>query len=156
MIERYEMKNKKYALTLTILSLIFPFFIGSLWAAVVTGAEQTNAYLKLLKGKRVALFSNQSGVVGDKLTLDVLLENHVNVVEIFSPEHGFRGKADWRSRVFLVWRAKRRSRQGRDGEVRHSRHRHPRRRPQVLHLLYHDDAADGSLCGIWQTHGYPR
>ena len=88
------MKNKKYALTLTILSLIFPFFIGSLRAAVVTGAEQTNAYLKLLKGKRVALFSNQSGVVGDKLTLDVLLENHVNVVEIFSPEHGFRGKAD--------------------------------------------------------------
>ena len=94
MIERYEMKNKKYALTLTILTLIFPFFIGSLRAAVVTGAEQTNAYLKLLKGKRVALFSNQSGVVGDKLTLDVLLENHVNVVEIFSPEHGFRGKAD--------------------------------------------------------------
>lgn len=88
------MKNKKYALTLTILTLIFPFFIGSLRAAVVTGAEQTNAYLKLLKGKRVALFSNQSGVVGDKLTLDVLLENHVNVVEIFSPEHGFRGKAD--------------------------------------------------------------
>ena len=94
MIEMYEMKNKKYALTLTILTLIFPFFIGSLRAAVVTGAEQTNAYLKLLKGKRVALFSNQSGVVGDKLTLDVLLENHVNVVEIFSPEHGFRGKAD--------------------------------------------------------------
>lgn len=88
------MKNKKYALPLTILSLIFPLFIGSLRAAVVTGAEQTNAYLKLLKGKRVALFSNQSGVVGDKLTLDVLLENHVNVVEIFSPEHGFRGKAD--------------------------------------------------------------
>lgn len=88
------MKNKKYALPLIILTLIFPFFIGSLRAAVVTGAEQTNAYLKLLKGKRVALFSNQSGVVGDKLTLDVLLENHVNVVEIFSPEHGFRGKAD--------------------------------------------------------------
>lgn len=88
------MKNKKYALPLTILTLIFPFFIGSLRAAVVTGAEQTNAYLKLLKGKRVALFSNQSGVVGDKLTLDVLLENHVNVVEIFSPEHGFRGKSD--------------------------------------------------------------
>lgn len=63
-------------------------------AAVVTGAEQTNAYLKLLKGKRVALFSNQSGRIGDRLTLDVLLEHHVNVVTVFSPEHGFRGKAD--------------------------------------------------------------
>ena len=62
--------------------------------AVVTGAERTSAYLKLLKGKRVALFSNQTGVVGDKHVLDVLLDNGVNVVTIFSPEHGFRGKAD--------------------------------------------------------------
>lgn len=94
MLKRSEMKNKKYTLILTFFTLIFPFFISSARATVVTGAEQTNAYLKLLKGKRVALFSNQSGVVGNKLTLDVLLEHHVNVVEIFSPEHGFRGKAD--------------------------------------------------------------
>ncbi len=88
------MTNKKYTLILTVLTLIFPFFISNACSAVVTGAEQTDAYLKLLKGKRVALFSNQSGVVGNKLTLDVLLEHQVNVVEIFSPEHGFRGKAD--------------------------------------------------------------
>lgn len=88
------MIDKRYTLILTVLTLIFPFFICSARSAVVTGAEQTDAYLKLLKGKRVALFSNQSGVVGDKLTLDVLLEHQVNVVEIFSPEHGFRGKAD--------------------------------------------------------------
>ncbi len=88
------MIDKRYTLILTVLTLIFPFFISSARSAVVTGAEQTDAYLKLLKGKRVALFSNQSGVVGDKLTLDVLLEHQVNVVEIFSPEHGFRGKAD--------------------------------------------------------------
>ena len=61
---------------------------------MVTGAERTSEYLKLLKGKRVALFSNQTGVVGNKHVLDVLLENKVNVVTIFSPEHGFRGKAD--------------------------------------------------------------
>lgn len=88
------MINKRYTLILTVLTLIFPLFISSARAAVVTGAEQTSAYLKLLKGKRVTLFSNQSGVVGNKLTLDVLLEHQVNVVEIFSPEHGFRGKAD--------------------------------------------------------------
>ncbi len=88
------MTNKKYTLILTVLTLVFPFFISNACSAVVTGAEQTDAYLKLLKGKRVALFSNQSGVVGNKLTLDVLLEHQVNVVEIFSPEHGFRGKAD--------------------------------------------------------------
>ena len=61
---------------------------------VVVGAARTDAYLPLLKGKRVALFSNQTGVVGDRHVLDVLLDNGVNVVTIFSPEHGFRGKAD--------------------------------------------------------------
>lgn len=76
-----------------------PLFASRVWAsdhrtAVITGAEQTDAYLKLLKGKRVALFSNQSGRIGDQLTLDLLLEHHVNVVTVFSPEHGFRGKAD--------------------------------------------------------------
>ena len=58
---------------------------------VVVGAARTDAYLPLLKGKRVALFSNQTGVVGDRHVLDVLLDNGVNVVTIFSPEHGFRG-----------------------------------------------------------------
>ncbi len=94
MIKCLEMRNKKQILALTVFTFLFPFFISSVRAAVVTGAEQTNAYLKLLKGKRVALFSNQSGVVGNRLTLDVLLENQVNVVEVFSPEHGFRGNAD--------------------------------------------------------------
>lgn len=33
-------------------------------------------------------------MVGNKHTLDILLENKVNVVAIFSPEHGFRNNAD--------------------------------------------------------------
>ncbi len=33
-------------------------------------------------------------MVGNKHLLDVLLENKINVVAIFSPEHGFRGNAD--------------------------------------------------------------
>ncbi|MDR3219406.1 MAG: DUF1343 domain-containing protein [Dysgonamonadaceae bacterium] len=60
---------------------------------VVVGAEQTTAYFPLLKGKRIALFSNHTGIVGDKHLLDVLVENKVDVVAIFSPEHGFRGDA---------------------------------------------------------------
>jgi len=60
---------------------------------VVTGAEQTEAYFPLLKGKRIALFSNHTGMVKDKHLLDVLVENEFNVVAVFSPEHGFRGDA---------------------------------------------------------------
>ena len=61
---------------------------------VVVGAARISEYAPLLKGKRVALLSNQTGMVGDKHTLDLMLENGVNVVTIFSPEHGFRGNAD--------------------------------------------------------------
>lgn len=61
---------------------------------VIVGAEQTNDYLPILKNKRIAVFSNHTGMVGNKHLLDVLLENKINVVAIFSPEHGFRGNAD--------------------------------------------------------------
>lgn len=68
-------------------------------SSVVVGAEQTEAYLPFLKGKRVALFSNHTGMVGDKHTLDVLMENQINVTAIFSPEHGFRGDAGAGDRI---------------------------------------------------------
>jgi uncharacterized protein YbbC (DUF1343 family) len=61
---------------------------------VIVGAARTTSYLPLLKGKKVALFSNNSGRVNGKHTLDVMLAAKVNVVVIFSPEHGFRGTAD--------------------------------------------------------------
>ena len=61
---------------------------------VIMGAEQTSEYFPILKGKRIAIFSNHTGMVGDKHLLDVLIENKFDVVAIFSPEHGFRGDAD--------------------------------------------------------------
>ncbi len=64
---------------------------STLSARVIVGAEQTELYLPMLENKRVALFSNHTGMVGDKHTLDILVENAVNVTAIFSPEHGFRG-----------------------------------------------------------------
>ncbi len=58
------------------------------------GDERTEVYLPLLEGRKVAVFSNHTGMVGDRHLLDILLENKVDVSAIFSPEHGFRGKAD--------------------------------------------------------------
>ena len=63
-------------------------------AEVTVGAARTAEYVDALKGKKVALFSNQTGVVGDEHVLDLLLREGVDVVTIFSPEHGFRGEAD--------------------------------------------------------------
>lgn len=62
---------------------------------IVTGAQSVNEYLPLLKGKRVALLSNHTGMVTEKRhVVDTLVSSGVNVVCIMSPEHGFRGSAD--------------------------------------------------------------
>jgi len=87
---------------------------------VVLGDERPDMYLPVLEGRRVAIFSNQTGIVGDvvggkpsriKATdesaskpfaskdfgphiLDALIGQGVEVTAIFSPEHGFRGDAD--------------------------------------------------------------
>lgn len=63
-------------------------------AEVTVGAARIDLYKPWLEGRRVALLSNHTGMVGSKLTLDLLLENNVDVVTLFSPEHGFRGTAD--------------------------------------------------------------
>lgn len=67
---------------------------GKMQQPLVLGDERTDQYLPLLKDKRVALFSNHSGMVNGKHILDLLLEQGINVTAIFSPEHGFRGRAD--------------------------------------------------------------
>ena len=84
------MKNVYFILIL----LTGSYIVSAQIPPVILGAEQTKAYLPILRNKRVALFSNHTGMVGNKHTLDILIENNVNVVAIFSPEHGFRGTAD--------------------------------------------------------------
>ncbi|HIP47717.1 MAG TPA: DUF1343 domain-containing protein [Lutibacter sp.] len=71
------------------------------------GASQLEDYLFLLKDKKVAVVGNQTSIIQNlKLEIknkntknythlvDTLLALDVNVVKVFSPEHGFRGKAD--------------------------------------------------------------
>ena len=83
----------KKILLIVILTCI-TFYCQANQNRVIVGAEQTNVYLPLLKNKRIAIFSNHTGMIGNRHLLDVLLENKINVVAIFSPEHGFRGNAD--------------------------------------------------------------
>ncbi|NJX16465.1 exo-beta-N-acetylmuramidase NamZ family protein [Tamlana crocina] len=72
---------------------------------VIVGANQTELYLPLLKGKRVGVVANQTSVVFKAGSLepearsfshlvDSLLALQVNVKKVFAPEHGFRGQAD--------------------------------------------------------------
>ncbi|MBT4882237.1 MAG: DUF1343 domain-containing protein [Flavobacteriales bacterium] len=61
---------------------------------IVLGAERTEIYLPLLENKKVGIVGNQTSMLGNTHLVDSLLELGVDVVKVFSPEHGFRGKAD--------------------------------------------------------------
>lgn len=62
-------------------------------AKILTGAEQTDKYLPLLKGKRIGMVVNPTSIIGKQTVVDSLLKRGVNIVKIFGPEHGFRGAA---------------------------------------------------------------
>jgi len=66
---------------------------------ILTGADQMNLYLPLLRGKNVAIFANATSVIGNTHLVDTLLKKGIRVVKIFSPEHGFRGEADAGAKV---------------------------------------------------------
>ena len=61
---------------------------------IIVGAERTAEYLPALSGKRVAVLANHTAMVGEEHLVDMLISKKVNLVGIFSPEHGFRGEAD--------------------------------------------------------------
>ena len=79
-------------------------------SSIVVGANQTDIYLPLLKGKRIGIVANQSSVVFIDKDLntdsrsythlvDSLLSLNIDVNTVFAPEHGFRGKADAGERI---------------------------------------------------------
>ena len=66
---------------------------------IKVGAEQFSKYKKLLQKKRVGLVANATSIVirsdGTRIhDLDFLVQNKINVVKIFAPEHGFRGTGE--------------------------------------------------------------
>ena len=85
--------NKFQPLKSIIAVLLLCMIIPVCKARIITGDERTDLYLPLLEGKRVALFSNHTGIAGKTHVLDLLISKGVNVTCIFSPEHGFRGTA---------------------------------------------------------------
>ncbi len=84
--------------------------------AIKTGADNFNAYLPILKNKKVGIVTNQTGIVNYYKTVEIknntatrsdkgleriqlsivdfLLYNKIDVQKIYAPEHGFRGTAD--------------------------------------------------------------
>ena len=61
----------------------------------VVGAMRMEMYLPMLENKAVGVVGNQTSIMDNGTHLiDTLLSYDVNIVKIFTPEHGFRGTAD--------------------------------------------------------------
>jgi uncharacterized protein YbbC (DUF1343 family) len=63
------------------------------------GAERLDTYLPLIENKKVGVVGNQTSMIGNTHLVDSLLSLGIDVVKVFSPEHGFRGKADAGAKV---------------------------------------------------------
>lgn len=74
-------------------------YSASATKTIRTGAEQTERYLPYLKGKRIGILGNQTSVIGKTHLVDSLRSLGVDIVKVFGPEHGFRGKASAGVRV---------------------------------------------------------
>lgn len=61
---------------------------------IYPGAHDTNAYLPLLRGKKIGVVTNHTAMVGREHLIDILLRHKITITKIFGPEHGFRGIAD--------------------------------------------------------------
>ena len=82
--------------SILLLCLIIIFSIASAQIYknhIRTGAEQTEKYFPLLRGKRIAVVANPTSEIAGKPLVDSLLHYGIRVVKVFGPEHGFRGNA---------------------------------------------------------------
>lgn len=66
---------------------------------IIVGAERTSAYFPLLEGKKVGIVGNQTSLIHQTHLVDSLIAAKIDVVKVFSPEHGFRGTADAGAKV---------------------------------------------------------
>ena len=68
---------------------------------IVVGANRLALYVPMLQHKKIAVIANQTSVIFKNSAqsnythlVDSLLSLHINIIKVFAPEHGFRGKAD--------------------------------------------------------------
>ena len=61
---------------------------------LVLGAEKINEIISFTKSRNIAIVANQTSLIQNTHLVDTLVSLNQDIKLIFSPEHGFRGKAD--------------------------------------------------------------
>ncbi len=84
---------------MNILNWIFVILIsvanaGAKEIPIVCGADQSDQYLQLLKGKRIGLVVNHTSTAQGMHLVDFLSSKGIILKALFAPEHGLRGEAD--------------------------------------------------------------
>jgi uncharacterized protein YbbC (DUF1343 family) len=99
--------KKKYDLFLAQLFCFAMLFTSNACTAqkntsnIRVAANNTAAYIPLLATKNIAVVANQTSVIyknskqnSNTHLVDSLMQQGIAIIRVFSPEHGFRGKAD--------------------------------------------------------------
>ncbi len=64
------------------------------WDEITAANARTELYFSKLKGKKIALLANHTSMIGNIHLADSLLNANINLLKVFSPEHGFRGNEE--------------------------------------------------------------
>lgn len=64
------------------------------WDKIKAGDARTGLYFPKLKNQKVAIVANHTSVINNTHIADTLIASNINLVKVFSPEHGFRGNED--------------------------------------------------------------
>ena len=75
--------------------LLFNLLLSVLsYSQIKVAADRTKAYLPLLENNKIAIVGNQTSMIKNTHLVDSLISLGLDIIKVFSPEHGFRGKAD--------------------------------------------------------------
>lgn len=93
-----ENKNTKLITAVIVYFTVFISYSQELvfkeYNSLAVGAQQFHKYIPKLKNKKVAIVTNQTGVINGVSIVDTLLKFQVDIKKIFGPEHGFRGDTE--------------------------------------------------------------
>ena len=95
---KYLFKKILFKSTFLFWLTMVSFTSGSCQKKITISAANIDAYIPLLKQKKVGIVAHQASVISSaKNTIhlvDLLRKKNISIQKVFAPEHGFRGTAD--------------------------------------------------------------
>ena len=95
---KYLFKSIFFKSTFLFWLTMISFTSGSCQKKITISAANIDAYIPLLKQKKVGIVAHQASVISSvKNTIhliDLLRKKNISIQKVFAPEHGFRGTAD--------------------------------------------------------------